>query len=112
VPVDGAVPAPGVRDAAERRGAANVSKPFLAISGDGETVAQLVAGYRVSTTTAWRYVNESVMLLPARSPKLGRALAKADKDGLGYLVLDGTLIPIDRVRADQPFYSGKHKDTP
>jgi hypothetical protein len=26
-----------------------------------------------------------------------------------YLVLDGTLIPIDRVRADRPFYSGKHK---
>jgi hypothetical protein len=24
-------------------------------------------------------------------------------------VLDGTLIPIDRLRADTPFYSGKHK---
>jgi hypothetical protein len=25
------------------------------------------------------------------------------------VVLDGTLIPIDRVAADRPFYSGKHK---
>ena len=26
-----------------------------------------------------------------------------------YVVIDGTLIPIDRVAADRPFYSGKHK---
>jgi hypothetical protein len=25
------------------------------------------------------------------------------------VVLDGTLIPIDRVAADRPFYSGKHR---
>jgi len=25
------------------------------------------------------------------------------------MVVDGTLIPIDRVAADRPFYSGKHK---
>jgi hypothetical protein len=29
--------------------------------------------------------------------------------GHAYVVLDGTLIPIDRVAADRPFYSGKHK---
>ncbi|RFS87236.1 hypothetical protein D0T12_03065 [Actinomadura spongiicola] len=43
------------------------------------------------------------------SPKLNRALAKAREDGLLYLVLDGTLIPIDRLKADRPLYSGKHK---
>ncbi len=26
-----------------------------------------------------------------------------------YLLLDGTLLPIDRIAADRPFYSGKHK---
>ena len=26
-----------------------------------------------------------------------------------YGILDGTLIPIDRVAADRPFYAGKHK---
>ncbi|TDC77487.1 IS5/IS1182 family transposase [Actinomadura sp. 7K507] len=75
----------------------------------GETYAELGAGFAVSTTTAWRYVNETVDALAARSPKLGTALAKAVKDGLPYLVLDGTLISIDRVAADRPYYSGKHR---
>lgn len=75
----------------------------------GETFAELGAGFGVSTTTAWRYVNETVALLAARSPELAQALRKAVEDGQLYLVLDGTLIPIDRVAADRPFYSGKHK---
>lgn len=81
----------------------------LAYLKNGETFAQLGVGFGVGTATAWRYVDETVTLLPARSPKLSRALAKARKDGLLYLVLDGTLIPIDRVKADRPFYFGKHK---
>jgi hypothetical protein len=81
----------------------------LAYLKNGHTFAQLGAGFSVGTTTAWRYVNEAVELLSARSPKLTAALRKATKDGVPYVVLDGTLIPIDRVRADRPFYSGKHK---
>src|SRR5262249_47190588 len=81
----------------------------LAYLKNAETFAQLGAGFSVGTTTAWRYVNEAVELLSARSPKLAAALRKATKDGLGYVVLDGTLIPIDRLAADRPFYSGKHK---
>ena len=75
----------------------------------GETFAELGAGFTVSTTTAWRYVNETIDALAARSPKLHAALAAALKDGLPYLVLDGTLIAIDRVAADRPYYSGKHR---
>ena len=48
-------------------------------------------------------------LLAARSPKLRQALARAKKAGHAYLVIDGTLIPIDRVAADRPFHSGKHR---
>jgi hypothetical protein len=44
-----------------------------------------------------------VALLAARSPKLRQALRDAKKAGHAYLVLDGTLIPIDRVAADRPF---------
>ena len=47
-------------------------------------------------------------LLAARSPKLRTALAKAKEAGYAYVVIDGTLIPIDRVAADRPFYSGQH----
>lgn len=75
----------------------------------GETYSELAAGFGVSTSTAWRYVEEAVMLLSARSPRLGRALRKAARDRLSYLVLDGTLIRTDRVKADRPYFSGKHR---
>ena len=75
----------------------------------GETFAELAAGFAVGTTTAWRYVEEVVALLAARAPKLRQAVRDAKKAGHAYVVLDGTLIPVDRVAADRPFYSGKHK---
>jgi DDE superfamily endonuclease/Helix-turn-helix of DDE superfamily endonuclease len=75
----------------------------------GETFAELAAGFGVGVTTAWRYVNETVTLLAARAPKLRTAVRDAKKKGHAYVVLDGTLIPIDRVAADRPFYSGKHR---
>ena len=81
----------------------------LAYLRKGETFADLAAGFGVGTATAWRYVTETVGLLAARSPKLHKALAQAKKAGHAYVVIDGTLIPIDRVAADRPFYSGKHR---
>jgi len=81
----------------------------LAYLRKGETFAELAAGFGVGTTTAWRYVNETVELLAARAPKLRTAVRDAVKAGYAYVVLDGTLIPVDRVAADRPFYSGKHK---
>jgi Helix-turn-helix of DDE superfamily endonuclease/DDE superfamily endonuclease len=75
----------------------------------GETFAEVAAGFGIGTSTAWRYVTETVALLAARAPKLRRAVRDAKKAGCAYVVLDGTLIPVDRVAADRPFYSGKHK---
>jgi hypothetical protein len=74
-----------------------------------ETFASLAAGFGVGTATAWRYVEETVALLSARAPRLRKAVRDAARAGHAYVVLDGTLIPIDRVAADRPFYSGKHK---
>ena len=48
-------------------------------------------------------------LLAARAPKLRKAVRDAKKAGYAYVVLDGTVIPVNRVAADRPFYSGKHK---
>jgi Helix-turn-helix of DDE superfamily endonuclease/DDE superfamily endonuclease len=81
----------------------------LAYLRKGETFAGLAAGFGIGTATAWRYVTETVALLAARSPKLGQALTDAKQAGHAYVVIDGTLIPIDRVAADRPFYSGKHR---
>ena len=75
----------------------------------GEPFAEVGAGFAVSTTTCWRYVNETVELLAQRAPKLRAALRKAKRQGMAYVIIDGTLIPIDRVAVDRPFYSGKHK---
>jgi hypothetical protein len=80
----------------------------LAYLRKGETFADLAAGFGVGTATAWRYVTETVGLLAARSPKLRKALRDAKQAGHAYVVIDGTVIPIDRVAADRPFYSGKH----
>jgi hypothetical protein len=81
----------------------------LAYLRKGETFAQLAAGFGVGTATAWRYVEETVALLAARAPGLRKAIRDARRAGYAYVVLDGTLIPIDRVAADRPFYSGKHR---
>jgi hypothetical protein len=75
----------------------------------GETFADLAAGFGVGTATAWRYLQETVGLLAARAPKLRQAVRDAKKAGHAYVVIDGTLVPVDRVAADRPFYSGKHK---
>jgi hypothetical protein len=81
----------------------------LACLRKGETFASLAAGFGVGTATAWRYAEETVALLAARAPRLRKAVRDAARAGHAYVVLDGTLIPIDRVAADRPFYSGKHK---
>jgi hypothetical protein len=54
-------------------------------------------------------VKETVALLAARAPKLRKAVRDAQKAGHAYVIVDGTLIPVDRVAKDRPFYSGKHK---
>ncbi|WP_053663599.1 IS5 family transposase [Streptomyces sp. MMG1121] len=73
----------------------------------GHTYAQLAAGFGVGTTTAYRYVTEAVELLAVLAPSLADAVRTASVKA--YLILDGTLLPIDRTAADRPFYSGKHK---
>jgi hypothetical protein len=75
----------------------------------GETFAELAAGFGISTVTAWRYVTETVRLLAARAPALGTAVRAAKKARHAFVVIDGTLIAVDRLAADRPFYAGKHR---
>ncbi len=73
----------------------------------GHTQAQITTGFGVAATRAYRHVTETVQLLATLAPgpidALGAASVKA------YLILDGTLLPIDRIAADRPCCSGEHK---
>jgi hypothetical protein len=62
----------------------------LAYLRKGETFAELAAGFAVSTTTAWRYVDETVALLGASMPTPGGAAlppepAGAQRQGIATL---------------------------
>ncbi|MET9524528.1 IS5 family transposase [Streptomyces coeruleorubidus] len=82
--------------------------PVLAHLRCGHTYAQLAAGFGVGTTTAYRYVAEAVDVLASFAPTLAEAVKAASAKA--FVILDGTLLPIDRIAADRPFHSGKHKE--
>lgn len=59
-------------------------------------IPKLGRDHRVSRATAYRYISEGIDVLAAQAPDLHEALDRAHADGLAYVILDGTLIPIDR----------------
>ncbi|WP_329525598.1 IS5 family transposase [Streptomyces sp. NBC_01462] len=79
----------------------------LAHLRNGHPYAQLAAGFGIGTTTAYRYITEAVEVLAALAPTLAEAVRTAPSKA--FVLLDGTLLPIDRIAADRPYYSGKHK---
>ncbi|MCW2890338.1 MAG: transposase [Streptosporangiaceae bacterium] len=76
----------------------------------GETHADLACGFAIGTSTVYRYLREALEVLAAMSPTLEAIEVAREK---AYVILDGTLLRIDRVgmtgRRHRPFYSGKHK---
>ena len=66
---------------------------YCSQAADRTTFAEVPAGFGVGTTTAWRYVNETVALLAARPPKIRKAVRDAEKVDYAYAVLDGTHLP-------------------
>jgi len=77
----------------------------------GETYRDLAVGFGVGVTTAYRYLREGLQVLAALAPTLAQAIEVAVRKA--YVILDGTLLRIDRVAMasgnDRPYYSGKHK---
>ncbi|MFB6507236.1 transposase family protein [Streptomyces sp. NPDC002466] len=73
----------------------------------GGTYAQLAAGFGIGIATVYRYVREAIELLAALAPSLAQVMRTANR--LAFVILDGTLLPIDRIAADTPYCSGKHK---
>ncbi|PPA57809.1 transposase family protein [Micromonospora chalcea] len=79
----------------------------LAHLRNGDTYTRLAAGFEVGLATTWRYVQEAIVLLATAANDLATAMERIRR--LAYAILDGTLIPIDRVADQKPYYSGKHK---
>jgi len=79
----------------------------LAHLRNGDTYTRLAAGFGIGVATAWRYVREAVDLLATAADNLITAMNRIR--ALAFAILDGTLIAIDRVADQRPYYSGKHK---
>ena len=78
----------------------------LAHLRNGDTHTRLAVGFDISHSSVWRYVREAVDRLAALADDL-RAGERAAR--LAYAILDGTLVPIDRVTNQKPYYSGKRR---
>ncbi len=65
----------------------------LAHLRNGQTYAQLAAGFGIGIATAYRYITEAVDLLADLAPTLAEAVRAASTKA--FALLDGTLLPID-----------------
>ncbi|MFJ6694570.1 hypothetical protein ACIQM4_00655 [Streptomyces sp. NPDC091272] len=74
----------------------------------GDTYARLAAGSGVGIATVYRSIREATGLLAMFAPSLAGALRIVSR--LAFVILDGTLLPIDRSAADAPYYSGNTND--
>lgn len=79
----------------------------LAHLRNGDTYARPAAGFGVGIATVSRYIHGALDLLASAAPSLDQVVYRASR--LLYVILDGTLVPIDRIATDRPYYSGKHK---
>ncbi|MBT2429574.1 transposase [Streptomyces sp. ISL-112] len=68
----------------------------------GDTYARLAAGFGIGVATVYRYIREAIEVLAARAPTLATAMDTARTKA--FVILDGTLLPIDRIAADTPYY--------
>ncbi|PPK91908.1 DDE superfamily endonuclease [Kineococcus xinjiangensis] len=79
---------------------------------DATRIPALARDAGIGLATAYRYLHEVIVVLAAQAPDLHDVLAAALRSGQDHVLLDGTLIPSDRVnephRRSDRWYSGKH----
>lgn len=81
---------------------------------DGTRLTQLAGDNKIGKTTAYDYLHEGIGLIAGQAPGLEAALLAAKMAGHTHVIIDGTLIETDRVKAAGPtsgvdmFWSGKH----
>jgi hypothetical protein len=65
---------------------------------DRTTADALARDHGISRATAYRYVDEVIMVLAQQAPGLRQALERAKGEGLAHVILDGKVIPCDRCK--------------
>ncbi|WP_238429305.1 transposase family protein [Frankia nepalensis] len=82
----------------------------LAHLRNGDTYTRLAEGFGIGVATVCRYVHEAVDLLARRGRTLLAAVWTFAWTWSNFLILDGTLVRTNRIRAhNKPYYSGKHR---
>jgi hypothetical protein len=81
---------------------------------DGTDLRSLARDVGIGISTAYRYLHEGIEVLADAAPDLHQVLDQAKRERWSYVMLDGTLIEIDRVDARKEdgnhlWYSGKHR---
>jgi hypothetical protein len=65
---------------------------------DRTTPDALARDHGISRATAYRYLDEVIVVLAAQAPDLRKALERAQDEGLPHVILDGKIVPADRCR--------------
>ncbi|MER6993717.1 transposase family protein [Saccharopolyspora hirsuta] len=85
---------------------------------DRTAIPALARDNNISRATGYRYIDEVIDVLANKAPDLHQALLTAKNDGARYVILDGTLLPCDRLGEKTTsvtgteidrWYSGKHR---
>jgi DDE superfamily endonuclease len=58
----------------------------------------LARDHGISRATAYRYLDEVILVLAERAPELSEALERAKDQGFSHVILDGTVIACDRCK--------------
>jgi DDE superfamily endonuclease len=65
---------------------------------DRTTPDALARDHGISRATAYRYLDEVIIVLAEQAPELRQALERAKDQGFSHVILDGKIIPADRCK--------------
>ena len=100
----------GTRKGTRRLGCFRQALFALAWFRDKGDIRRLGAGFGLSQSTAYRYLDEVIGVLVARAPGLQEQLERALAGGTPYLILDGKVVDAGRCREKTTSRKGKTID--
>jgi hypothetical protein len=68
---------------------------------DRATADALARDHGISRATAYRYLDEIIIVLAGQAPDLRQVLERARDEGFSHVILDGKIIACDRCKASR-----------